>query len=63
MKTVSIPATQHNLDALQGAMKAGTRIVCDGKEHFIKEMTMFPPCGDIKVHLEPVVYPEEGVQR
>lgn len=63
MKTVSIPATQHNLDALQGAMKAGTRIICDGKEHFIKEMTMFPPCGDIKVHLEPVVYPEEGEQR
>lgn len=56
---VNIPYTQHNLDALQGAMKAVTRIICDGKEHFVKALTVFPPCGDIKVHLEPVVYPME----
>lgn len=64
MKTVSIPATQHNLDALQGAMKAGTRIVCDGKEHFIKEMTMRPlGAFDIVMHLEPVVYPVVAIEK
>ena len=60
---VNIPYTQHNLDALQGAIKAGTRIICDGKEHFVKALTMFPPCGDIKVHLEPVVYPAETTEK
>lgn len=63
MPTINIPYTQHNLDALQEAMKAGTRIIYDGKEHFVKALTMFPPCGDIKVHLEPVVYPMEVNQQ
>lgn len=63
MPIVNIPYTQHNLEALQEAMRAGTRIIYDGKEHFIKALTIGPLGVDIDVHLEPVVYPAVATEK
>ena len=59
MKIIYLPLTPHNVSALHEFMHKHKTIKIDEVDYYVDSM-VYPFGGEIRLELEPVIYPKEG---
>lgn len=59
MKIIYLPLTLHNINALSDFMHEHKTIKIGSADYYIDSM-VYPFCGEIRIELEPVIYPKDG---